>query len=148
MDSDIADRAMEKKIESVCRAAIRAFGEKHQTRKAIEEMGELNAALMQYRDGRATKEAVVTEIADVLITGSPLGIIFGTDDVSREVERKIERLADTTAKRIIENCEKEHNAIILNRNLVIERLAKELNGLRPNTEVLQDNALKREYYGG
>lgn len=155
---------MEKKIEGVCRSALKTFGEEHQQRKAVEEMGELNAALMQYKDGRVTKEAVITEVADVLITVSQLGLIFGLDEVSREVERKIDRLANTTAKRIIEDCEREHQGVIIDRNFVLKMLVKEMKEYSlSNTDAVILNikwpdvqtkineieeTLKREYYGG
>lgn len=94
---------MENKIESICQAAIRAFGEEHQTQKAVEEMGELLMALARLRDGRASEKDVITEIADVLITVSQLGIMFGVDEVSREVERKIDRLAGRIAEKLIDD---------------------------------------------
>lgn len=94
---------MEKKIENVCRAAVRVFGDEHQTRKAVEEMGELLTALARLRDGRASEKEVITEIADVLITVSQLGIMFGIDEVSREVERKIDRLAGRIAEKLIDD---------------------------------------------
>lgn len=117
---------MEKKIEGVCRAALKAFGEEHQQRKAVEEMGELNAALMQYKDGRVTKEAVITEIADVLITVSQLGLIFGLDEVSREVDRKIDRLADSIEK--------------------WKRI--KVNSVSIKDGIIKVNYTEREYYGG
>ena len=62
---------MKKRIEEVCRKAIEKFGESNQIDMALEEMAELSVALNHYNRGRATKEDVITEIADVFITVSP-----------------------------------------------------------------------------
>lgn len=89
---------MKKRIEEVCRKAIEKFGESNQIDMALEEMAELSVALNHYNRGRATKEDVITEIADVFITVSQLGLIFGVDEVSREMGRKIDRLEERIHK--------------------------------------------------
>lgn len=86
---------METRIEQICRDAIRTFGEDSQKRKAIEEMAELTDALLKNDDGRKSERDVVSEIADVLICASQLGIIFGMDEVTEMVEFKLARLSKT-----------------------------------------------------
>ena len=88
---------MTEEIREICRAAIRAYGTRHQMKKAIEEMGELIAALMRF-PGRSTADDVITEIADVLITASQLALMFGESRVTEEVKRKIERLRERAAE--------------------------------------------------
>ena len=78
-------------IKETCRAAIRTFGTRSQVKKAVEEMGELETALMRFPD-RANADDVVTEIADVMITAAQLALMFGYDRVQDEVVRKIIRL--------------------------------------------------------
>ena len=73
----------------MCRRIISAYGTKSQSEKCCEEMAELATALYHFRDGKATMQEVVTEIADVLFTATQMAIIFGEDDVTREMERKM-----------------------------------------------------------
>ena len=92
---------MQQEIRTICKDAIDTWGRQAQTSVAIEEMAELTVALEHFRRGRATMDEVRTEIADVLITAAQLAIIFGENEVSDEVNRKLERL-----KKRIENSKK------------------------------------------
>lgn len=74
--------------------ALKKWGNEAQVHQAVEEMGELIVALHHYRRGRVTKQAVQTEIADVLIMATQLAMIFGLEDVDKERAYKIARLAD------------------------------------------------------
>ncbi|MDO4212222.1 MAG: hypothetical protein Q4D23_11035 [Bacteroidales bacterium] len=82
-------------ISKTCMKAVTLFGNEHQIMKAIEEMGELTTALIQYRDGRVTPEDVETEIADVRIMMEQLAFIFDEDFVDLEYRRKLDRLKNT-----------------------------------------------------
>ena len=72
--------------------AIRAYGEQRQIDKAIEEMAELTAALLHYRERGGSADPVREEIADVGIMLDQLTLIFGGVDPFRE--RKISRLRE------------------------------------------------------
>ena len=72
--------------------AIQIYGEEHQKRKAIEELGELITALAREADGRSSSEEIITEIADVDIMLEQLKLIYGIDACLRERKRKLERL--------------------------------------------------------
>jgi DNA-directed RNA polymerase subunit F len=56
--------------------AVNKFGADHQILKAVEELNELAVALMHYRDGKATSEQVMNEVADVQILFEQLELIF------------------------------------------------------------------------
>jgi phosphoribosyl-ATP pyrophosphohydrolase len=51
-----------------------------QLRKVVEECGELIVAISHHRDGKVSREAVVTEACDVLIVAMEALIIYGGDD--------------------------------------------------------------------
>ena len=80
------------KITGVCNDAIGYFGTSRRVDKAMEEMGELSASLLQYKYGRADVDSVTEEIADVIVIAYQLALIFGKDDVSSKIDDKIERL--------------------------------------------------------
>ena len=78
--------------EKVLVKAIDFFGPDRQKRKAYEEMAELQVAMEHFADGKATVEEVTTEIADVLIIVSQLAIIFGKEQVEKDIKFKMKRL--------------------------------------------------------
>lgn len=78
--------------------AINHYGEEHQKKKAIEEMGELITALSREQDNRATPEEVITEIADVVIMMRQLVLIYGQTEVEKEIQRKYVRLRNRIRK--------------------------------------------------
>lgn len=80
--------------KKTCQLAIDTFGEDSQKKMAVEEMGELLAALNHYRRGKCTIEDVRTEIADVLICAEQLACIYGYDDVARQADSKMIRLEE------------------------------------------------------
>jgi len=80
--------------EKICKGAIERFGFRRQVEKAEEEMAELISALHHFKDGRATMDDVVTEIADVTIMMLQLAMIFGKEEVDDEVVYKLKRLED------------------------------------------------------
>lgn len=72
--------------------AVQHYGPEHQKKKAVEEMGELITALSREQDGRATREQVITEIADVHLMIRQLMVIYGLDACMEEYDRKKRRL--------------------------------------------------------
>lgn len=73
--------------------AIAAFGEQPQVDMAMEECGELVAAINQFRRGRISREKLAGEIADVLITVHQLAAMTGEELVMQQINRKMMRLA-------------------------------------------------------
>lgn len=57
-----------------------------------EEMGELLAAINQFRRNRIPRTIVIEEIADVTIMIEQMSIIFGETEVAQMIERKLGRL--------------------------------------------------------
>lgn len=78
--------------QSVYANAILAFGPRTQVDMLHEEVGELLSAINKYHRGRASKEDVITEIADVMIMCGQMAFLFGPDEVRAEKERKLIRL--------------------------------------------------------
>jgi NTP pyrophosphatase (non-canonical NTP hydrolase) len=74
--------------------AIEAWGEDAQVDMAIEEMGELQTALMQYYRDRADEVDVAEEIADVQIILDQLAVMFGDELVVEFERKKLLRLRD------------------------------------------------------
>lgn len=72
--------------------AIQTYGRKRQIDKAIEEMAELTAALLHYRERGGSVDAVREEIADAGIMIDQLTLIF--DGVEPYREQKLRRLRD------------------------------------------------------
>ena len=79
-------------INKILTDAIEIYGEDSQIWMTIEEMSELSNALAKYRRGRATREDVCEEIADVAIMMIQLSKIFGPDDISDYLKSKLDRL--------------------------------------------------------
>lgn len=82
---------MQQRIRELSKHLISTYGSKVQTEKCIEEMAELTSALLHFKNGRCTKDDVVTEIADVLFTTAQMAVLFGEHDVTNELLRKVER---------------------------------------------------------
>jgi len=80
--------------EKICKGAIERYGFRRQVEKAEEEMAELMSALHHFKDGRATMDDVVEEIADVAIMTLQLAMIFGKEEVEDEVAWKLKRLEE------------------------------------------------------
>ena len=83
----------------VLRQAIEAYGEDHQTLKAIEEMAELTKALIKLKDceteadRQVVKDAIDEEMADVSIMLQQLYMIYNNfDRVERVKQKKVDRL--------------------------------------------------------
>lgn len=74
------------------KSALATFGRWPQTDMCIEEMAELTVELEHDKRGRSTREAVVEEIADVLIMCCQMALVYGEDDVLDVIYAKLERL--------------------------------------------------------
>ena len=74
--------------------AIRLWGVEDQRNTAFEEIGELTTALARDRRGRATREEIITELADVTIMCEQMAVILGYGDYEKELDRKLVRLRD------------------------------------------------------
>lgn len=83
------------KPSEIYRRAIRVFGPQHQMRKAQEECAEFLVTTMHYEQGRAPLDAVIDELADVLVMAEQARLILGADLVDAAKQRKLDRLLNT-----------------------------------------------------
>ena len=72
--------------------AINHFGVEHQTKQALQEMGELIVELERRDTERFDRDHVVEEIADVIVTIGQLRIIYGAERVDKIIDQKLDRL--------------------------------------------------------
>lgn len=84
--------------EKLYKQCIDKWGADDQIMMMLEEMAELANALCKSYRGRGTVDAITTEIADVTIMVEQLRLIFGKDNVDKEIERKLDRLANRLQK--------------------------------------------------
>jgi NTP pyrophosphatase (non-canonical NTP hydrolase) len=87
-------------MQEVMQAALDAFGPVRQTDKCIGEMAELTDALLSHRHGEADREAVIDEVADVLITAGQMRLLFGADAVDARIAVKLARLSRLVADQV------------------------------------------------
>lgn len=78
--------------------AICKWGVEAQREMAYEELGELITAIARHRRGRASKEEIITELADVTIMCEQLAFMLGFEDFEKEKDRKLIRLIDKLEK--------------------------------------------------
>lgn len=84
---------LDKSSCEVCRNALGIYGTDKQICMVFEEMSELQKELCKRLRGRANREQIVEEIADVLIMLQQMILLFDAEkDVEREVGFKIDRL--------------------------------------------------------
>ncbi len=74
------------------RSAIEAYGDYEQRQIAVEELAELIVALKHYERHRVGSDAVVEEVADVIIVLAQLVAMFGEEAIEAKVAEKSERL--------------------------------------------------------
>lgn len=82
------------------RRTLAVWGEQAQYDQCIEECAELSVALLHYRRTKGSRQAVVDEIADVILMLGQLRWMFDPQEVDLAVERKrakLERLLCKTA---------------------------------------------------
>ncbi len=72
--------------------AISKWGEQAQYDQTVEECAELIASLQHFARGKVDKETVVDELADVFLMVGQLTYMFGEDQLSAAVEKKIAKL--------------------------------------------------------
>lgn len=81
------------RADAVGEKAVFKWGITAQRIKAIEELGELSAALSRYMNAQdISGDAVVEEIADVIIMSRQLRSIFGRARVDEAIAMKLDRL--------------------------------------------------------
>ena len=71
---------------------ISKWGEQAQYDQTIEECAELITSLQHFARGKVDKETVVGELADVFLMVGQLAYMFGEDQLSAAVEKKVEKL--------------------------------------------------------
>ena len=74
------------------RSAIEAYGDYEQRQIAVEELAELIVALKHYERHRVGVDAVVEEVADVIVVLAQLVAMFGEEVIEAKVAEKSERL--------------------------------------------------------
>lgn len=91
------------KMDDVCMEALSTFGEDAQVLKALEETGELTAALSRYhnrlqlrplRPSFRLREQLAQEIADVTIMLHQMTLLCGPEIVEACKKQKLERLEE------------------------------------------------------
>ena len=73
---------------------LNTFGIVNQTFMLVEECAELLNAVAKMKQGRAGKEDIITELADVSIMVEQMAFFYGWEDYKEEKERKLTRLED------------------------------------------------------
>jgi NTP pyrophosphatase (non-canonical NTP hydrolase) len=89
---------MTEQQQRICLRAIDHFGIRHQKKKLIEEMGELQTEICREQDARTNIEKVREELADVIIMCQQMRLIYGAADVDRWIEKKTAYLLDLIRK--------------------------------------------------
>lgn len=89
---------MEKTSVELYFKAIGQYGIVSQEWKLVEECGELLNAFAKLRRGRASKEDIITELADVHIMVEQMACFFGLEEFQAEKERKLARLEERLNK--------------------------------------------------
>lgn len=85
-------------IEEKAKEILKHRGEKNQILKALEEMAELQNALLHSMDGRGSVSDVREELADVCLMAKQLQIIFNLTD--NRLEERMHDKADRELERI------------------------------------------------
>ena len=88
---------------TIYKKAVQTWGISHQMNMASEECGELLSALNKFRRARVKKEAVIEEIADVMIMMEQLRIWFGPAEVDEAKRKKIVRLDERLQEKEVHN---------------------------------------------
>ena len=73
-------------------AALEKWGDAAQFDQAVEECAEMITAIKHFRRGKVSQQAVVDELADVLLMAGQMIYMLGEDAVSAAVEAKIRKL--------------------------------------------------------
>lgn len=89
---------MEKREKELYKEALGKYGVVNQKWMLIEECGELVNAFAKLNRGRAKKQDIITELADVYIMVRQIALWWGLEDFYKEKERKLKRLAERLGK--------------------------------------------------
>ncbi len=89
---------MEKKNVELYNRTLNNYGIVNQEWMLVEECGELMNAFAKLRRGRASKEDILTELADVHIMIEQMACFFGLEEFQAEKERKLARLEERLNK--------------------------------------------------
>ena len=81
-------------MQDICVDALMTFGTTSQIDMAIEECAELINALQKRKRGRASKEDIITEIADVTIMMCQMSYLYGKIEVDKQIDFKLKRLEE------------------------------------------------------
>ena len=74
--------------------ALDEFGIINQKWMLVEECGELLDALAKLKRGRASKEEIITELADVHIMVEQMAFFYGLEEFQTEKKRKLASLEE------------------------------------------------------
>ncbi len=87
------DYRTEAKIRNIAEIVIPHYGERMQCIVAAEELGELQKEIFKHLRGKDNKQAIVEEMADVIIMLCQLKMITGINslDIKQEINKKLER---------------------------------------------------------
>lgn len=83
---------MKEQDKDLYKQVLAKWGTVAQVMMTIEECSELIDALCKLDRYRVNEDAVITEIADVMIMCEQMSILFGEELVEKEKDRKLERL--------------------------------------------------------
>ena len=89
---------MDEKTFKLYNRTLNKYGIINQEGMLVEECGELLNAFAKLRRGRASKDDVITELADVHIMVEQMACFFGLEEFKAEKERKLERLNERLKK--------------------------------------------------
>ena len=89
---------MDDKTFKLYNRALNKYGIINQEWMLVEECGELLNAFAKLRRGRASKEDIITELADVHIMVEQMACFFGLEEFQAEKERKLARLEERLNK--------------------------------------------------
>lgn len=83
---------------SIYNKALNKYGIVNQEWMLVEECGELLNAFAKLKRGRASKEDIITELADVHIMVEQMAFFFGLEEFQAEKKRKLARLEERLNK--------------------------------------------------
>lgn len=83
---------------SIYNKALNKYGIVNQKWMLVEECGELLNAFAKIKRERASKEDIITELADVHIMVEQMAYFFGYEEFLAEKERKLARLEERLNK--------------------------------------------------
>ena len=86
------------KLESIYRATLEKWGEQAQYDQAVEECAELIATLQHFARGKVDRRVVIDELADVYLMIGQLIHMFGEEDFTCALDKKITKLHELLNK--------------------------------------------------